>query len=165
LLSTFGDLAKPTTILLCVVAGALSFTSIVTYFIDLLSASKKQTLLQQRRTLRRSEAEQELKERRERVIARIEHLSSNELRYLAGCLGENSQTFNTYVYSPAATTLVSKGLIYTPGGTHNQDHYPFIVHDFVWSHLLENREKIIGRDQANKEAEEETKRNAKGRRY
>jgi hypothetical protein len=83
---------------------------------------------------------------------------------LAGCLSKSSQTFNTYVRSPAVTTLVSKGLAYTPGGTHHEDHYPYIVNDFVWSHLLENSKEIIERDRANREAEEEEKRNARRRR-
>jgi hypothetical protein len=115
--------------------------------------------------MRRAEQEKEVEERKERVITRIEHLSNQELRYLAGCLSENSQTFNTYVHSPAATTLVSKGLVYTPGGTHHQDHYPFIINDFVWAYLLGQRDEIIERDRENREAEAEAKRNAKRRHY
>jgi hypothetical protein len=167
LLSTFGSMAKPLTIILCVVTGSLSLTSIIAFFIDLLSASKKQAKLQQRRDMRRSEQKQDVERRKEAVIARIDHLSSQELRYLARCLSNNSTTFNTYVHSPAATTLASKGLTYTPGGAHHQDHYPFIVNDFVWAYLLEHREQIIEKDRANREVEEEAERNRnrRGRRY
>ena len=163
-LSTFGAIAKPATILLCVVSGALSFTAIVAFIIDLIGAGRKRTLLQQRRDLRKIEQEEELNKSKERVLERIPHLSKDELRYLADCLRENSQTFTTYVHSPAASTLGSKGLIYTPGGTHHQDYYPFVVNDFVWRHLLENRDQIIAKDEENQRAEEEKKRNARQRR-
>lgn len=163
-LSIFGSLAKPATILLCVVSGALSLTAIINYFIDLMGAGKKRTLLQQRRELRKSEQEEKQNERKQRVLDRIPHLSKDELRYLADCLRENSQSFTTYVHSPSASTLGSKGLIYTPGGTHHQDYYPFVVNDFVWKHLLENREQIIAQDEENKRAEDEKKRNARNRR-
>jgi len=164
-LSIFGSLTKPATILLCVVSGALSLTAIVSYLIDIVGAGKKRTLLQQRRNMRKLEHEEELNKSMQRVLNRIPHLSKDELHYLADCLRENSQSFTTYVHSPYASTLGSKGLIYTPGGTHNQDYYPFVVHDFVWNHLLENREQIITQDDENKRAEEEKKRKARSRRY
>ena len=164
-LSIFWSLAKPAIIILCVVSGALSFTAIINYFIDIIGAGKKRTLLQQRRELRKTEQEDERNERRQQVLNRIPHLSKDELRYLADCLRENSQTFTTYVHSPAASTLGSKGLIYTPGGTHHQDYYPFVVNDFVWNHLLENRDNIIAQDEENQRAEEEKKRNDRRNRY
>ena len=147
------------------VAGALSLTAIVSYLIDLIGAEKKRTLLQQRRDIRKQENEEQLNENKQKVINRISHLSKEELCYLADCLREKSQSFTTYVHSPYASTLGSKGLIYTPGGTHNQDYYPFVINDFVWNHLLENREKIIAQDDENKRIEEEKKRNSRGRRY
>ena len=146
-------------------AGALSLTAIVSYLIDLIGVEKKRTLLQQRRDIRKQENEEQLNENKQKVLNRISHLSKEELRYLADCLRENSQSFTTYVYSPYASTLGSKGLIYSPGGTHNQDYYPFVINDFVWNHLLENREKIIAQDDENKRIEEEKKRNSRGRRY
>ena len=164
-LSIFGTIAKPATILLCVVSGALSFTAIIAFFIDLIGVGKKRTLLQQRRDLRKAEQEAERNERKQRVLERIPYLSKDELRNLADCLRKNSQTFTTYVHSPAASTLGSKGLIYTPGGTHHQDYYPFVVNDFVWEHLLENREQIIAQDEKNQRAEEEKKQSARNRRY
>ncbi len=164
-LSIFGSLAKPATILLCVVFGTLSFTAIITFFIDFIGAGKKRTLLQQRRDFKKAEQEEEINERKQKVLARIPHLSKDEHRYLADCLRENSQTFTTYVHSPAASTLGSKGLIYTPGGTHQQDYYPFVVNDFVWNHLIENKDQIIAKDEENQRAEEEKKRNARNRRY
>lgn len=164
-LSTFGSLAKPATILLCVVSGALSFTAIAAFVFDIISAGRKRTLLQQRRDLRKAEEEEQLNNNKQKVLDRIEHLSKDELNYLADCLRENSQSFTTYVHSPSVSTLGSKGLIYTPGGTHHQDYYPFVVNDFVWQYLLDNREDIITRDEENTRIEEEKKRNARTRRY
>jgi len=164
-LSIFWFLAKPAIIILCVVSGALSFTSIVNYFIDIVGAEKKHTLLLQRRELRKTEQEDKGNERKQQVLNRIPYLSKDELRYLADCVRENSQTFTTYVHSPAASTLGSKGLIYSPGGTHHQDYYPFVVNDFVWNHLLENRDNIIAQDEENLRIEEEGKRNTRRSRY
>lgn len=164
-LYTFVAIAKPATILICVVSGALSLTAIISFFIELFTAGRKHTLLQQRRELRKAEKQEEINAQKQRVLERIEHLSKDELRYLADCLRENSQSFTTYVHSPPAATLMSKGLIYTPGGTHHQDYYPFVVNDFVWEHILENREQIIAKDDENRRIEEEKKRNARHRRY
>lgn len=164
-LSTFGSIAKPATILLCVVSGALSFTAIVAFIMDLVGAGRKRTLLQQRRDLRKAEQEEETNKSKQKVLERIPHLSKDELRYIAGCLRENSQSFTTYVHSPSASTLGSKGLIYTPGGTHHQDYYPFVVNDFVWKHLLKNRDEIIAKDKENQRVEEEKKRNARNHPY
>ena len=164
-LSIFGGLAKPATILICVISGALSFTSITSFFIELFNSSRKRTLLQQRRELRKIEEQEEINAKKQRAIERISHLSKDELHYLADCLRENSQSFTTYVHSPPASTLMSKGLIYTPGGTHHQDYYPFVINDFVWQHLLENRDQVIAKDDENKRIEEEKKRNAGNRRY
>lgn len=164
-LSTFGALAKPATILICVISGALSFTTFVSFFIELFNANRKRTLLQQRRELRKREQCEEIDAQKQRALSRIEHLSKDELRYLADCLRENSQSFTTYVHSPPASTLLSKGLIYTPGGTHHQDYYPFVVRDFVWQYLLGCKDQIIAKDDENKRIEKEKERNSRHHRY
>ena len=71
--------------------------------------------------MRKAEEDEQIEIQKQKVLGRIEHLSKDELNYLADCLRENSQSFTTYVHSPSASTLGSKGLIYTPGGTHHQD--------------------------------------------
>ena len=38
---------------------------------------------------------------------------------------------------------MAKNLVYTPGGTHHQDHYPFAFHDFVWEVLKQRKEEFI----------------------
>jgi hypothetical protein len=111
-----------------------------------------------RRQLRAQEKESERANAQGAALERIEHLSPKELRYLANCLREGSQSFYTYVHSPPVTTLMGKGLVYTPGGTHQQDHYPFTIYDFVWKALIERRDEILEKDSANKKKEDEEKR-------
>lgn len=164
-LSRFGDLARPVVVLICVVSSALSFTAAAAFVIDLISAARRKTLLEHRRTLRKAEQDEELETKKQKIVERIEHLSKDELRLLAGCLRESSQSFTTWVHSPYAATLISKGLIYTPGGTYNEDYYPFVVNDFIWQHLLQNKDRIIARDDENMRIQDEKKRNARRRRY
>jgi hypothetical protein len=164
LLSVFGSLSKAVVILLCVVSGALSLTAIASFFIDIFTAERKRTLLQSRRDMRSEEREQEIEENRKTALARIAHLTSQEIEYFSNCLKEQSQSFTTYAYCPHVATLQTKGLIYTPGGSHHQDYYPYVIHDFVWSHLLGNQELIISIDDENKRIAEEKKRNSRRRR-
>lgn len=148
-LASFGDLAKSTTIVMAVISGSLSLTSIFGFFIDKFEGSKKRSLLETRRKLK----EQELKEKRaefeKTALARIDHLAVNELSLLADSLRKNSQSFYAYAYSPYATTLASKGLISTPGGTHHQDFCPYTINDFAWKALLARKEEILMKDELN----------------
>lgn len=157
-LATFGELTKPIVIVLLVVSGALSITGIGAYIKDQWARRNSHTLVAMRRQLRAQEKESEKAKAQCVALERIEHLSSKELRYLANCLKEGSQSFYTYVHSPAVTTLMGKGLVYTPGGTHHQDHYPFTIYDFAWKALIERRDEILAKDAANKKKEDEEKR-------
>jgi len=157
-LSDFGSLAKPIVIILLVFSGSLSVTGIGAFIKDQLLARKKQSLLAGRQELKAKERLQKKTEAEASAIARIEHLSSKELRYLANCLREESQSFYTYVHSPPVATLMEKGLVYTPGGTHHQDHYPFTVADFAWKVLLERKAEILEKDGANQAKEAQEKR-------
>lgn len=152
-LSVFGSLIKPSVILICTVSGALSFTAISATLIEIFSAHRKRTLLEQRRELRKNEQKEAENERKQKVLDRIQYLSKDELCYLADCLREKKQSFTTFVHCPTASMLMSKSIIYTPGGTHHQDYYPFVIYDFVWEYLLENKEQILVLDNKNKEAE------------
>lgn len=148
-LVSFGDLIKPSTIVICVISGSLSITSIVGFFMDKFENGKKHSQLEGRRKLKDKEQKEKRDESEKIILARIDYLDPRELRYLADCLRNNSQSIYTYVHSPYAATLLSKGFIATPGGTHNQDHYPFIVNDFVWKALLERKDEILNKDVAN----------------
>lgn len=157
-LSTFGELTKPIVIVLIVISGSLSITGIGAYLRDQWARRKSHSIVTTRRQLRAQEKEGERAKAQGAALERIDYLSSKELRYLANCLRESSQSFYTYVHSPAVTTLMGKGLVYTPGGTHHQDHYPFTIYDFVWKALIERRGEILARDSANEKREDEGKR-------
>lgn len=157
-LSDFGSLANPTVIIVLVFSGSLSITGIGAFVKDQYMANKKQTLFASRQALRAKEKQQKRAEAEAAALERIDHLSSKELRYLANCLRDGNQSFFTYVHSPPVTALMGKGLVYTPGGTHHQDHYPFTVADFAWRALLERKDEILKKDDENRAKEEQEKR-------
>jgi hypothetical protein len=158
LLKEIHSTAKPLIILLSIFSGALLFSNLLALLIDCVKKINKKSEIEKLK----QEKEQKQKEKqtkfRAEVISRLEYLETYELRLLADALKDNTPTFYTYVYSPPATTLIAKELIYTPGGTHNQDHYPFIIHDFVWAELLSRKAEIIERDKANLEKEKQENR-------
>lgn len=162
-LNQFGKLAKPILIILTIFSGSLSLTGIISYFKDLISEKRKPSLLAARRKLKAAEDEKERIETEHENLQRLDHLSHEEIVYLADCLRKGSQSFFTYVHSPPVTTLMGKGLVYTPGGAHHQDHYPYTVCDYVWVALLERKDEFIEKDEAHKR--EEAKKKQRGRGY
>ncbi len=136
LLGTFGSLTRPLVIVALVVAAALSITGIGAIVVKHIQ-----------RKLERAA-----------VLERLEHLAPFELRLLADAIKEKRQSFYTYVHSPHVATLMAKGIVHSPGGTHNQDHYPFTINDFVWKYLLERKDDFIYRDETNKKSEAEVRR-------
>jgi hypothetical protein len=153
-LAEFGALAKPGLVILAVASAALSITGIGAFFVEQWIAGKKHSLMASRREIRDQERREARQQGEAVALARIDHLSPKELRYLADCLKEGSQSFYTYVHSPPVTTLMGKGLVYTPGGTHHQDHYPYTIADFAWKVILERKEEILEKDAENRKREE-----------
>lgn len=154
----FGQLIKPLVIVLAVLSGSLSIAGIGAFIKDQLMGHRKQSLLAARRELKFQEAKIRREKAESAALERIDHLSSQEIWHLADCLRKGSQSFYTYVHSPSVTTLMGKGLVYTPGGTHNQDHYPFTIFDFAWKALLAQKDEILARDDENRKREGEEKR-------
>ncbi|KFX81296.1 hypothetical protein KR99_24265, partial [Ralstonia solanacearum] len=105
---------------------------------------------------------QEQDERRqqaqESAIAQLDHLSKEEIAVVAKALRDGSPSFYTYVFSPPVSMLQGKRLVWTPGGQHHQDYYPFSFHDFVWKVLLERKDEFLAKEAEHKKAEEERKR-------
>lgn len=161
-LGAFGTLTKPLVIVALVFTAALSVTGIGGLIYEFVTDGRKNTALQAERIAREKELREQSELERAAVLERLNHLAPRELRYLADALREGSQSFYTYVHSPPVTTLMGKGLVYTPGGTHHQDHYPFTIHDFVWKALLQRKAELIARDDANQKREDEERR--RGRR-
>ena len=153
-LANLGLLAKPVVIVASVVSGSLSLTGIVAFFLDLHKHRQKQNLLSLRHQTRTREAQESRAKAEAAALERLDHLAPQELRHLADALKNGSQSFYTYVRSPSVTTLRGKGLVYTPGGEHHQDHYPFTISDFVWKILIERKEEFLAKDALNRIGEE-----------
>ncbi len=159
-LAVFGKFAKPGVIALTVISGSLSLTGIGAFVKDQLMKRQKNSLFVLRRQLRLQERENERTKAESSALERIDHLSPEELRYLADCLKKGSQSFYTYVYSPSVAALMGKGLVYTPGGSHHQDHYPYTIQDFAWKALLAKKDEILSKDSENRKREKEERRNS-----
>ena len=163
----FGEHTIPILIILSVVFGALSLAHLGELLFGPFNEARKQSILSKRRDIRRQEAEADRAERQRAALARLDHLSADELRLIADALREGAQSIYIYFHSPPAGTLIGKGLLYTPGGTYHQDHYPFTFHDFVWTELIARKDEFIAKDDENqrRNAEEENNRKRRGRRY
>jgi hypothetical protein len=163
-LGPLGAFTRPILIILSVVFTVLSVVGILDQLLLPLREKRQQSVLAARRAIRRKEEEEQIAAEREQVIARLDHLSKEEIRYVAGCLRNGSPSFYTYVFSPPVSMLQGKQLVWTPGGQHHQDHYPFSFHDSVWKELLARKEEFIAKDDEHKRAEETAKQAERQRR-
>lgn len=153
-----GSAAKITVTTVAVLFGALAMTGSMGIALDHMGARRKRSIFAERHAVRVEEQRAKRIEYEAAVLARIEYLSEGEIRHLAEALRKQSQSFYTWVHSPAVTTLIEKGLVKTLGGTHHEDHFPFTIIDFVWRHLLDRKIEIIAKDDAYKKAAEDKKR-------
>lgn len=153
-----GVAAKPIVMLLAIFSGSLAATGIVGLFWDQWESRRKHSLLTARRKEKLAREAEARTAAEQAALERIDHLSSKELRHLAACLRSGSQSFTAWAHDPAVATLMGKHLVYTPGGTHHQDHYPFTIHDFVWKALLARKEELLERDVQNAQREENGRR-------
>lgn len=158
-LKQFGEITKPIIIVISVLTGSLSITGIINFLKDQFMNKKKRSILTDRRRIRAEEIVHDREKEQNKALERLGHLSCNEISYLADCLRESSQSFYTYVHSPPVTTLMGKGLVYTPGGTHHQDYYPYTIQDFVWKELLDRQDEFLEKDARCKQEEGERGRN------
>ena len=163
-LDVFGEMARPIVIAVCVVSSVLSLVGIVDLLLVPLRERQRQSRLSVRRAVRRKEEEERHVEAEAQVLARLDHLSKEEIRYVADCLHKGTPTFYSWVHSPAASMLMGKELVWTPGGTHHQDHYPFSFYDFVWKALLARKDEFIAKDEEHKRSEEAAKQAERRRR-
>ncbi|BAM92881.1 hypothetical protein S58_69150 [Bradyrhizobium oligotrophicum S58] len=164
-LGPIGLFALPVLIIAAVVSTAMSVVGIVVALSAPLREKRKQSALEQRRAIRKKEEDERQEQRRVSVLGRLNHLSKEEIDVVAKALRDGSPTFYTYVFSPPVGVMQGKGLVWSPGGTHHQDYYPFSFHDFVWEALLERKDEFIAKDAEHKRAEEERKKAERSRRY
>ena len=88
-------------------------------------------------------------ERLKAIVTHLDHLSEKENCEAAKALKGGSPSFESWAHSTGAGQLIAKGLIYSPQGTYNQDHFPFTFYDFAWEALQERREAILKKEAAN----------------
>ena len=87
-------------------------------------------------------------DRRNAIIINLNHLSEKENYEAAKALKGGSPSFESWAHSTGAGQLIAKGLLYSPQGTYNQDHFPFTFYDFAWEALQERREAILEKEAA-----------------
>jgi signal transduction histidine kinase len=152
-LASISALALPLIILGALLFGALSLTALGGLFYDRWYERHKTTLLAARREIRRNEEKRERAEFEAKALARLDYLSALELRFVANCLRNNEQTFTASVYSPHIKNLITRGLVTSPGETHHQEHWPFMIEDFAWKYLLAHKVKFMAKDYENRRRE------------
>ncbi|NBS74451.1 MAG: hypothetical protein EBS66_13365 [Betaproteobacteria bacterium] len=157
-LSIFGILAKPAVVVLMVVVSALALSGIGSVAYDIFISKQRQSALAERKMARKKEALEYSIANQAAALNRLNYLTPEELRFLTDCLRKRNQSFTTWVHSSYAATLVAKGLIYSSGGTHHEDHYPFTIIDFVWNELLVRKDEFIARDDENKKQQSRPRR-------
>ncbi|WP_249201216.1 stage II sporulation protein M [Burkholderia cenocepacia] len=165
-LGPIGLFALPVLIIAAVVSTAMAVVGSVDALLAPFREKRKQSALELRRAVRRKEQDEQREQAEGTAIGQLDHLSKEEIAVVAKALRAGSPTFYTYVFSPPVSMLQGKGLVWTTGGTHHQDHYPFSFYSFAWKVLLERKDEFIAKDEAHKRAEEERKRaERQSRRY
>ena len=157
-LADSGAIGRPAVTVAALLFGCLTFTAFCQFGYELFKVKRKPRLLAERRQVRQDEQKQAQEEEQALALRRLDHLSDHEIGYVADCLRSGSPTFYTYVHSPPVSAMGAKGLLYTPGGNHHTDHYPFCFEDFVWDALLERQAEFIQKDEEIKRIAEEEKR-------
>ncbi|CAJ0742300.1 hypothetical protein [Ralstonia mannitolilytica] len=163
-LGPIGPFALPVLIIAAVASTAMAVVGIVDGALAPARERRKQSALEQRRAIRRKEQDERREEARKAAISRLDYLSREEIAVVVKALHNDSPTFYTYVFSPPVSMLQGKGLVWTTGGTHHEDHYPFSFHDFVWKVILERKEEFLAQEAQHRKAEEERKKAERQRR-
>ncbi|MBY5327248.1 hypothetical protein AB9F46_04395 [Rhizobium leguminosarum] len=147
-LSVFGPLAWYIALTCGIIFGCLFLAAMIDAAFKYWDALNKPKRLAAERQAIRDENAAERKQHEEQILRRLDFLSEEEIEYVADSLRKNAQSFQTYVHSPPVTAMIGKGLVYTPGGQHHQDYYPFSFHDFAWVAMLERKGEFIAKDDA-----------------
>ena len=95
-LGPLGAFARPVLILVAVVSAILSIVNIVDLALAPMRERRHVTALAARRAVRKQEEEEKLQERQKSILARLDHLSEEEVRYVAECLTKNTPSFYTW---------------------------------------------------------------------
>ncbi|UFZ06594.1 hypothetical protein LQG66_09970 [Bradyrhizobium ontarionense] len=160
-ISTF---ALPVLIIVVVASVAAAIVGCGESLFAPLREKKKESALVRRRAIRRKEEDEHREQRQETTLSQLDHLSKEEIAIVVNALRGGSPSFYTYVFSPPVSMLQGKRLVWTPGGQHHQDYYPYSFHDFVWKVLLERKDEFFALHAEHKKAEEERKKAERNRR-
>jgi len=90
--------------------------------------------------------EKAAQEKQEAALKYLDQLSEKENYEAAKALKGNSPSFESWAHATGTGQLIAKGLIYSPQGTYNQDHFPFTFYDFAWEALQERRDTILAKE-------------------
>lgn len=82
-----------------------------------------------------------------RAVIALGSLSEEENHIVAECLRRNTNSFRARASNSEVSMLMSKGLVGTPGGSHDRNSYPFFFHAFVWDNLMQRKDEILRRDE------------------
>lgn len=157
-LAAFGILAHPIVVVLSILLGCLLLASLVNLVAQPTIEKRKASLISYRRVIRKEEERLETAKRQAKAILTLDHLSGWELQIVAEALRDESPSLYDDVHSSPISQLVSKGLVYSPGGNHHQDHYPFTFEDFVWTILIEQKDNFIHKAEEAKKREDDKNR-------
>lgn len=137
-------------IIISVLFWTLTIISTIEWLFNPIREKRDQDLQSRNRLIIEKEKEEQREKKRQEILAYLDHLSDEEIQYVADSLRKGTPTFYTYVHSPPVGMMMGKGLVWTPGGSHNQDYYPFSFHNFVWDALIERKEELLSKDKDRK---------------
>jgi hypothetical protein len=157
-LGPIGLFALPLLIIVAVASTSIAVVGGADALLAPSRARRKQSIIELRRAVRRKEEDERRNQAQKAALNQLNHLSKEEIAVVAKALRDGSPSFYTYVFSPPVSMLQGKRLVWSPGGPHHQDHYPFSFHDFVWQVLLERRDEFVAKDAEHKRAEDEHKK-------
>ncbi|WP_421694357.1 hypothetical protein [Aestuariivirga sp.] len=152
-LGQLGPYGFPVLAIVSVLSCTIVVVGAVNHLLEPVRQARKAKTLSVRRQVRRQEEEAERTVRNARILKSLDHLSREEIRVLIGALEAGSPTFYGWAYASNVAMLQGKNLVWTPGGAHNQDHYPFCFHDFVWDEIVRRREEFTSKWHGLKAAE------------
>jgi hypothetical protein len=152
-LGGLGSYANPLIVIVAVLSSSQAIFGIGYELFAPWREANKLKALTARQAIRRQEKEDERTAQQEKVLKRLESLSKQEIDVVARCLRDGSPSFYTWVYASNVGLLQGKGLVWCPGSSHNNEHYPFSFHDFVWEELMRRKDEFLENDAQHKAAE------------
>ena len=148
-LGPLGPYARLVLILLAVAFWCLVIVGVANFLVAPVLEMRRRSVLSTRRAVRRQEQEEQREAGRRVALARLDHLSAEEIHHVADCLRRNTPTFYAWAHDPAAAVLIGKNLLWSPGSVHHRDYYPYTFKDDAWAEILRRREEFIAKDGAN----------------